>query len=112
MEKVRLIGPRLLVELEDEEEFFANSLIVKPETVHQTAQGWGKVLGVGDGVPTRAGKVPIKGVRVGDRVAFVKFLKRTQANEALAHVLGEKNLIIEFKDVVVVQRSDGSDQGK
>lgn len=112
MEKVRLIGPRLLIELEDEAEFFANSLLVKPDTVHEGAQGWGKVLEIGDGVPTRAGKVPIRGVKLGDRVAFVKFLKKTQSNEALAHVLGEDNLIIEFKDVVVVQRSDGSDQGK
>ena len=105
MSSVRLLGPKLLVEIEDEEAFFKGyNTIIKPETVHDSAQGWGKVLSLGTGTRLKdGGTAPIKGVKVGDRVAFVKFLKEAQTNKSLAHVLGEDKLIIELRDVLVVE---------
>jgi co-chaperonin GroES (HSP10) len=98
-----LLGPRLLVELEPESEHFKEaSSLVRPETVHETAIGFGKVLMLGTGVETKNGIAPIEGVEEGDRVAFIKFLAQTETNKALSHSLDEDQLIIELKDVVVV----------
>jgi co-chaperonin GroES (HSP10) len=101
--KVRVLGPRLLIKIEDEAEFFKDSVLVKPDTVHETAVGWGEVLGIGEGYDTRKGIVPIEGVKVGDRVAFIKFLKEGHTNKLVASVIGEDMLIVEAKDIVVVQ---------
>lgn len=104
MSKIRLLGPKLLIEMEDEESFFKGyNSIIKPETVHDSAQGWGKVLSLGTGTRLKdGGTAPIKGVKVGDRVAFVKFLKEAQTNKGLANVIGDDKLIIELRDVLVV----------
>lgn len=99
---MQILGPRLLVEMEPEDSVFKGYSIIKPDTVHDTAIGFGKVLDVGTGTPTRSGRAPVEGVKVGDWVAFVKFLKETQSNRAVAHTIGEDNLLIELKDVVVV----------
>ena len=100
--KVRLLGPRLLVRMEKEASTFKGSSLVKPETVHETAIGWGEVLSLGHGHYTDVGLVPLEGVKVGDRVAFIKFLKEGHSNKSLQHVLGEDRLIIRMEDVVVV----------
>ena len=99
----KLLGPRLLVEIEPDEEYFkgANS-IIKPETVHESPIGFGKVVMVGMGTETKKSLAPIEGVKVGDRVAFIKFLVETQTNQALALSMGDEKLIVELKDVVVV----------
>jgi len=107
VKQIELIGPRLLVEIENEEAFFEGyNSIIKPESVHDSAQGWGKVLTLGSGTQLRDGETaPIKGVKVGDRVAFVKFLKETQSNKNLAAVIGDNKIIIELRDVLVVDSS-------
>ncbi len=104
---LELLGPRILVELEQEEDFFQQyRSLVKPESVHETAQGWGKVLQMGDGTRLKHGdKAPIRGVKVGDRVSFVKFLKEAATNKSIAALIGEDKLIIELKDIVVVEPS-------
>ena len=100
---MKLLGPRLLVALAPDEAYFKGSnSIIRPDTVHETAMGIGKVLNVGTGTSTENGRAPIEGVEVGDKVAFVKFLKETQTNKAISHTIGEENLIIELKDVVAV----------
>lgn len=100
---MKLLGPRLLVEIEPEDAYFKGSnSIIKPDTAHDTVMGFGKVLEVGTGTPIKSGRAPVNGVEVGDRVAFVKFLKETQTNKGISHIIGEDRLIIELKDVVVV----------
>jgi co-chaperonin GroES (HSP10) len=105
--KIRLMGPRLLVEMDDEEAFFKGyNSIIKPDSVHDSAQGWGKVLSLGTGTRLKDGSMaPIEGVRVGDRVAFVKFLKEAQTNKSVAALLGDDKIIIELRDILVVAPS-------
>ena len=64
------------------------------------------MLAVGDGTPTKAGKIPVSGIEVGNKVAFIKFLREAQTNKALASTLGDGLIIIELKDVVLID--DGS----
>lgn len=88
--------------MEKEAGTFKGSSLVKPDTVHETAMGWGEVLGLGHGHYTDIGIVPLEGLKVGDRVAFVKFLKEAHTNKAVQQTLGEDELIIRMEDVVVV----------
>jgi hypothetical protein len=46
--------------------------------------------------------MPIKGIEVGDRIAFIKFLKEARSNILVADKLGKDQLIIELKDVLLV----------
>lgn len=100
------LGPRLLIEIEPEAGTFQGSSLIKPDTVHESAVGWGKVLAIGSGTPTKAGLVPVEGIKVGNKVAFIKFLREAHTNKALASTLGDDLLIIELKDVVLID--DGS----
>ena len=104
--KVRLTGGRLLVRMDPEPDKFKDSLLVKPGTVHESAVCWGEVLGIGHGHYTDIGLVPIKGVKPGDRVSFIKFLKEGRSNKQLSQSLGDDKLIIRMEDVLLVDTAE------
>ena len=100
--KVRLLGPRLLVRMDPESSTFQGSELIKPDTVHDSAVCWGEVEGIGHGHYTDVGLIPVEGVKVGDRVSFIKFLKEGRSNKQLSQSLGDDMLIIRMEDVLLV----------
>jgi len=76
--------------------------IIKPEGAIEDINIWGTVLAVGPGRLTKKGvRIPID-AKVGDRVLFVRFLKKTRTGEALVQVLGNNQFLIQEKDILAV----------
>jgi len=94
------------VQMEKEPKTFKGSQLAKPDTVHETAVGWGEVVALGHGHYTGKGIVPMTELKVGDRVAFIKFLKEAQTNKAIQHTIGEGRLMLKIEDVLVVQSGE------
>ena len=107
----KLLGPRVLVKLDEEPDHFSGNIIVKPETVHETAEIEGTILKVGTGHPitkgpNAGGRVPITEVKPGDKVCFIKFLKDTIENPILQTKFGEGIIILKMHDIIYVRQSD------
>lgn len=108
---LEILGPRILVKMDEEKTHFGDSIIVKPESIHETAEIEGTVLKVGTGYPiTRgpdAGKTaPIDEIDPGDKVCFIKFHGQTVENPQLQTMLGEGVFLIKVQDVLYVRKND------
>jgi len=126
----RPLGPRFLVRFdpaEDGEQVRESGVIVPAGSVEHVGQ-WGTVLAVGtcfhavdhsgevsrrypicrDGVV-----IPLSeaGVRVGDRVLYIRYLKETHTGQALRrqHCIGPDEFVIELGDVLAVADAAAED---
>jgi len=79
-------------------------ILYKPDNAHENAIGYGIVEAIGDGIRTKKGVlVPITDLKVGDKVAFIKFLKEVHTNVAASHIIGEDRLLLDVrKDILGV----------
>jgi co-chaperonin GroES (HSP10) len=101
--KIQPHGRRVLVKMLPEDIKFTNSLLYKPDTVHEDAIGYGVVQAVGKHKINREpGWKEETEVRVGDKVAFIKFLREVHTNQGVASIIGDDLILIEFKDILGV----------
>jgi chaperonin GroES len=92
--KIRPLGDRLLVKRVKEEEKSKGGIII-PDTAKEKPQE-GKVVAVGKGKTTEAGKLVAPEVRAGDTILFGKY----SGSEVM--VDGEEHLIMREDDVMGV----------
>jgi len=108
--KLRLLGPRVLVKMDEEPETFFGTGLVKPETVHERAETEGTVVCVGTGYPIKkgpnAGKDRPIELNPGDRVGFIKFHSDTGENPRLQSLMGSGYLILKTHDILYVREDD------
>ena len=92
--KIRPLQDRILVKRIDEEETTKGGIII-PDTAKEKPQE-GKVIAVGNGKVTEAGKIQPLDVKKGDRILFSKYAG-TEVN-----IEGNEHLIIREDDVLGV----------
>lgn len=93
---------RVLIEVDEDEAETSGGLVI-PEGSVEDIHKWGTVISVGPGRLSKKGvRIPV-GVEPGDRVAFVRFLERTETGKALRATLGPKQFLIQGQDIVAVQ---------
>jgi len=109
---IKLLGDWVLVRHDDalENERLSDGGIVVPGgsyTAESEIMTWGEVISVGPGRWSPKGvQLPMQ-TKVGDRVCYNRFNKRTKTGEALASVIGDEfALLQEHKDIVAVEDKD------
>jgi co-chaperonin GroES (HSP10) len=109
---IRPMNDRILVEIDKEDlHLIEDSILIKPEKAHDTVYTWATVIAVGPGrwSKPKKGKDQVRvpmGIKVGDRVCFVKFLRNTKTGEALQARLPDNHLIIQEQDVELIEEKD------
>lgn len=100
-EKIRVLGARLLVRL-DEGVKQIGSIIV-PDGSYERCECWATVIGVGTGIDTRKGRIPLS-VKKGDRILVIRMHELTSSNEKYQALLGDRCIFIGYPgDVLAVQ---------
>lgn len=93
---------RVLIEVDEDETVTSGGLHMPDKSVEDIHK-WGTVISVGPGRLSKKGvRIPV-GVEPGDRVAFVRFLERTETGKALHATLGKKQFLIQGQDIVAVE---------
>lgn len=110
VDSLRLLGPRVLVKVDEEPDKFFGTSLVKPETVHESAEIEGTVVSVGTGYPIKKGpdagkNRPIE-LSPGDRVGFIKFYGDTGENPRLQTLMGAGYIILKTHDILYVREDD------
>jgi len=101
-EVVRVIGNNLLVEIDEEPKTSRGGLVI-PDTALRSLHLTGKVVAVGHLTGEKAAaKVSVPGLQIGDHVMFVRFLEKTDSNNDVQRVLGDKVARIRPADVLLV----------
>jgi co-chaperonin GroES (HSP10) len=109
-EVVRVIGNNLLVRVEPDKKETTGGIII-PDNVLPSIHVVGEVLAIGYLTSKKAAaKTPIPDLKVGDRVAFVRFLEKTDANPQIKRAIGENVLRIRPADVLLVMDAGDSQQ--
>lgn len=104
---IRLMRDFVLAEHDDsEEKERARNGVILPGGSYvdeSDIMTWGTVVAVGPGRVTSKGvRIPLE-VKVGDKVCYNRFNRRTQSGEQLEEIIGEKYVILEErKDIVAV----------
>lgn len=94
---------RVLIEVDEDEAETKGGLAI-PEGSVEDIHKWGTVIRVGPGKLSKKGvRIPV-GVEPGDRVAFVRFLERTETGKSLRAMLGPKQFLIQGQDIVAVDQ--------
>ena len=105
---IRLMRDLILVEHDDseEKERLSKGGVVLPGGSYVDEgdiMTWGIVVGVGPGRMTSKGVLVPLEVKVGDKVCYNRFNRKTQTGEQLEQIIGEKYVILEErKDIVAV----------
>src|SRR5271157_3881296 len=92
--KLRPLGDRILVKRIKEEEKTKGGIII-PDTAKEKPQE-GKVVAVGKGKMTEAGRLVAPDVKAGDRILFAKY------SGSEAKLDGEEHLILREDDILGV----------
>jgi chaperonin GroES len=101
MASIRPTGDRLIIKKESGTRV-SHGAIVLPEGSRSDSINFGTVIAVGPGRITKKGvRVPPE-VRVGDKVAYVFALEKTNSNVQLKESLNDKEFILQEKDVLAV----------
>jgi chaperonin GroES len=84
--------------------------IIKPEGAHEEVHEWGTVIEVGPGkfYDKLGARVPLE-VKPGDRVYYIKFLKKTHTGQAISNVLDAiepGTFLIQEKDIIVAEQGE------
>lgn len=101
---LRLLNSWIVIRDLEQDERMIGSLHI-PEGSVESPHKWAEVLEVGKGKPltSRAGYEPME-VEVGDKVLYVRFLKKTETGKSLTKVLereyGVGAFLIQEKDVI------------
>jgi co-chaperonin GroES (HSP10) len=104
--RVRPLQDWLLVEYDPPKTQTEGGIIV-PEGAHDDVYEWGTVVAVGPGkFYQKLGRTVPPEVKPGDRVYYVKFLKKTHTGQSIRHVLEDGTFLIQQKDIIVVGEGD------
>ena len=98
---VRPMRDLLIVEREPQPGETKGGIII-PGDARQDILAYGTVTAVGPGVVTRKGVRVVPEVKVGDRVAYVFALERTETGKGLKASLDENTFLIQERDVLGV----------
>lgn len=105
--KIRPHQHRVLVRVLPDDDKMGNlKVLYKPDSVHEDAIGFGIVEAMGEYAITKKGVlVPIEkyvdDLKVGDKIAFIKFLKEVHTNVEASKVIGEDLILIDArKDIL------------
>jgi chaperonin GroES len=103
---VRPCNDWILVKCDPSDEISTGGLII-PEGAHEEVHEWGTVVRVGPGkfYEKLGERVPLE-VAPGERVFYIKFLKRTHTGLSLVDVLGEGLFLIQQKDIIVAEEGE------
>lgn len=85
--KIRILGNRLLVKIDELAKTSASGLIVYPNGAMEHVNNTGTILAFGT-IWKGNERIPIPGLEVGLKVMFVRFLADQHTNKNVQHVLG------------------------
>lgn len=107
--ELRLLGDKILVRMDPEDNTVAGGLLYKPDDAYETIMRTGEVVSVGPGRWASDGDVPLNkrcpvGVEVGDGVVFNRFIAtHTKTAQTLhQYLLKDEEALIGPKDVLLV----------
>lgn len=107
MMKIKPLGERIVIKMLPEPEMFEGSILFKPETVHQTAIGYGIIQAFGKHkLNVFPGYKEATEYKVGQKLLYIKFLVETGTSKGVMRSLGDDTIIIEFKDVLGIVEED------
>lgn len=105
--QIRPLGERIVIKMLPEPEMFEGGILYKPETVHQTALGYGVIQAFGKHkLNVFPGYKEATEYEVGQKVIFIKFNRETGTNKGVMQSLGDDTIIIEFKDALGIVEED------
>lgn len=99
---MRIMGPRVLVQMDPDKDTMADGLLVKPQIAHEHVLRTGCVIQVGEGAYTKKTGEPIPmSLKVGDGVLFIRFMADTKTAESIQHHIGKDKILLKEADVVL-----------
>jgi chaperonin GroES len=97
----RPINDSILIRFDKESDKVNSGLLYKPEGAAEHIFGTGEVLAVGPGKwNNKGGRYEPMLVQVGDGVAVIKFLSKTETGKYVQYALGDDQLVIKPSDVL------------
>jgi co-chaperonin GroES (HSP10) len=96
--KIRILGNRLLVQIDEPPSVSANGLILYPSGAMEHANNTGTILAFGT-IWKGAERIPIPGLEVGQKIVFVRFLAEQHTNKNIRHTLGKDLIQLAPSDV-------------
>ncbi len=102
MDGVRVVGNNLLVSVDDSPTTTRGGILI-PDTVGLSMYTTGRVVALGYLTGKKVqDRISIPGLRVGDRVLFLRALERADSNPQIAEILGRKLIRLRPADVLLV----------
>jgi len=105
MAKIRPMRDWLVVRREPHEKVTEGGIVI-PGDARCDIAAYGQVVAVGSGRTTRKGVTIPPEVAVGDRVAYVFALERTETGKGLKASMDDGEFLIQEKDVLAVIEKD------
>lgn len=106
-ETFQVVGDRVLVQMDPEDRVTESGVIHIPETAHETIIGTGTILAYGYMHPKKkVSGIPIPGLSVGDKCAFIKFLKNQNANQMFRRTHQDDVVLLQSKDIMFTWGQD------
>lgn len=105
MAKIRPMKDWLVVRREPRETVTEGGIII-PGDARRDVAAYGEVIAVGPGRWSRKGKHIPPEVKVGDRVAYVFALERTETGKGLKASMDDGEFLIQERDVLAVIEKD------
>lgn len=99
--KIRVIGNNLLVRPDPLPERSAGGIFYAPDAMEHV-NNTGTVVAVGTVTAKTEERIPIPGLKVGDRVVFIRFLALQETNQQLAGIVGEDLIRLRPADIQLV----------
>jgi co-chaperonin GroES (HSP10) len=103
--KIRILGNRLLVKIDEPPKSSSSGLIVYPNGAMEHVNNTGTILAFGT-IWKGAERIPIPGLEVGLKVVFVRFLAEQHTNKNIQHTLGAGMIQLAPSDIQLLYTPD------
>lgn len=103
--KIRILGNRLLVKIDEPPKQSSSGLIIYPSGAMEHVNNTGTILAFGT-IWKGVERIPIPGLEVGMKVMFVRFLADQHTNKNIQHVLGTGLIQLAPSDVQLLYTPD------
>lgn len=105
--KFTVMGPRVLVKVDELPEVSSGGLIVMPNGSMEHALNTGTILAFGTRTIRKTGEcLPLDELEVGLKCIFVRFLAKMDSNRGVQHTLGKDVIVIQPSDIMLVYTPD------
>lgn len=100
--KIRIIGNNMLVKIDTPPKQTASGLVLYASGSMENVNNTGTVVAVGYEYTEDGDRIPLRGIEVGEKVLFIRFLADQHTNEQIREMFGKDLIRIQPSDVQLV----------